>query len=140
MSINIASFSANSLGKICIARIMPRGLDLPHLKVLAPSRELLHAYKRGTIDWDGYSRVYWEEIAGRCKSSPAVWSGGRGLPADGEAQDMRQACLVFLLTSAAKRLGVEEISLCCHERPEDEHCHRKIIFDVLPPQIQGPRL
>lgn len=40
-----------------------KGLVDEYIRKLAPSRELLHAFKGGKLDWEGYRVRYFEEVA-----------------------------------------------------------------------------
>lgn len=41
-------------------------IDYQHMPQLAPTEEILTAYKKGNLDWEGYRRAFIELIAGRC--------------------------------------------------------------------------
>jgi len=119
---------------------MPHGASMPRIAILAPSYELLSAYKTGSMFWSQYERLYWNEVADRCKATPAIRRGAKELVSDGEAGHMRDGCLFYILRTACARLGTDEITLCCWEKADDPHCHRKLIYDALPVHVRGSRL
>ena len=140
--ISTAAFGTMATRPVCIARSMPRGLNIPHLVVLAPSWDLLDRWRDSNKSdecWSAYVRDYWSEIASRCKADESIWKGAHELLEQGLDTDMRGACLAYILKSLALKTGVNKITLCCYERPEDQWCHRKLIYDALPEQMKGVR-
>lgn len=141
-TVNVSQFQTIYPNRVCIARYMPRSLDIPHLKVLAPSPELRQQWRRSNKSdesWDHYVRSYWSEIASRCKHSQKIWHGAKSLLEQGLRADMRGACLAYVLKSAADSGGATELTLCCYEPPQAKYCHRKLIFDSLPEEMKGIR-
>ena len=140
--VNTAQLGCTLPDPVCIARSLPRTLDIPHLKILAPSWELLKRWRdsKGSDEcWSDYVRSYWSEIATRCKRDRKIWQGANQLLEHRLHADMRGACIAYVLQSAADRMGVNKLTLCCYERPEDQWCHRKLIYDALPKQMKGGR-
>lgn len=52
--------------RVLVTQYWPRGVAKAavdeYVRALAPSRELLHAFKRGEIDWAAYKTFYLEEM------------------------------------------------------------------------------
>ena len=90
--------------RVLTTQYWPRGIPKTavdeYIRKLAPSRELLHAFKRGQIDWDAFRSRYLQEM-----ESP-------------EAQ--AQVCR---LAEAAR---TEAITLMCACKDESE-CHRSLL-------------
>lgn len=89
---------------VSISRFNPRGFNGVSLKSLAPSRQLLSAYKKG-ISWEEYSKRYHLE----CLSSSIV-----------------KVALKSLLSLTHGR----DIVLCCYESPS-MNCHRFLLADFI---------
>jgi len=93
--------------RILATRFWPRGVkreaaDL-YLPDLAPSRELLAAFKAGEIDWRGFSRRYRKEMKGQTSLLRMLaW-----LDARGEAVTLMCAC------------------------ENTQHCHRFLLPDLV---------
>ena len=53
--------------RVLVTRYWPRGVPRAtvdeYVSALAPSRELLHAFKASTMDWDAFRRRYLEEMS-----------------------------------------------------------------------------
>ncbi len=54
--------------RVLVTQYWPRGIPRTavdeYVRRLAPSRDLLHAFKRGEIDWEAYKVSYREEMEG----------------------------------------------------------------------------
>lgn len=52
--------------RVLVTQYWPRGIPKTdvdeYVRKLGPSRELLHAFKRGEIDWSAYTTFYLEEM------------------------------------------------------------------------------
>lgn len=82
-------------------------------ELLIPEKTLWLGYKNEGLDWETFTKFYKRQI--------------------------RYLAVDKMLKKIAKHLGVEEITLCCYEAAADEKCHRKILFDRLPEEMQGER-
>ena len=95
--------------RILITRYRPRGLSkerlslTEHLKDVAPSVELLHDWKKGSISWSEYKKRYHREMS--------------------QQQDK--------INELAKKAGDKTITLLCFERGENPHCHRYLLKDLI---------
>jgi uncharacterized protein YeaO (DUF488 family) len=125
MKINTGAFGSKLPNKIAISNTAPNGvLTLQEIvETLGPGHELLlllipakwlwKDYKAGKINWAEYKIAYRAQI--------------------------RFVDLWTIMKVLCKHLGTAEITLCCYEAEKDEHCHRKLLFDWLPDDIQGER-
>lgn len=59
---NLRNVPENSV-VVSIAQFPPRGINIPCFKELAPSPELLSAYKQGRVDEQGYTSIFMEQLA-----------------------------------------------------------------------------
>src|ERR1700689_1144954 len=72
--------------RVLITRYYPRGVKKDRfddwVRPLSPTRELLSAYRKGSIGWDGFSMAFVREMRGSEESRAAVRalheSGGSG--------------------------------------------------------------
>jgi uncharacterized protein YeaO (DUF488 family) len=90
------------------ARGVPRAAVDEYVRILGPSRELLHAFKRGEISWSQYKDRYLAEM---------------------EGEDARRE--IKRLADVAKS---GTITLMCVCKDEDV-CHRTLLRDLI--QVQG---
>jgi len=91
-------------------RGVPRGAADEYVRALAPSEELLRAFKDGRIDWWTFRKRYLEEMKA----------------AESQAEVRRLAAL------AATR----PLTLMCVSR-EESRCHRSLLRDLV--AMTGPR-
>ncbi len=144
ITVNVSQFQTLFCpNQVCIARSMPQGLNIPHLKVLAPSPELLRQWcdsDKSKKSWVCYTRQYWDEISTRWSRNSRTYHGAtNGYRSDGRSVFSRSIYLAFVLRAAARTMEVNELTLCCYEKEMDEHCHRKLVFDALPEEMKGGR-
>jgi uncharacterized protein YeaO (DUF488 family) len=103
--------------RILITQYWPRGVSrarvTTYTRVLAPSREILHALKSGAISWSEYEARYLDEMRG-------------------EAAREQIAVL-------AQRARDETITLMCVCR-EDAQCHRRLLRDLIEAASEPPTL
>lgn len=94
--------------RVLASQYWPRGVRREkadrYICVLGPSRETLHAFKSGAIDWDEYARRYLEEIQ------------------NDEAQQALQE-----LTAVAAEGTVTLMCIC----RDEAHCHRRLLKDLI---------
>jgi len=86
------------------ARGIPKSAVGEYLHKLGPSRELLHAFKRGEIDWAAYKTLYLEEM-----------------------QNEETKSAIHRLAQLAQE---ETITLMCVCRDE-RICHRPLLRDLI---------
>ena len=100
--------------RVPVTRYWPRGVARAavdeYVSALAPSRELLHAFKDGAMDWDAFRERYLVEM-----SAPAS-----------------RAAIARL----AERAGSEPVTLLCVCR-EESRCHRSLLRELI--AKTGPR-
>jgi uncharacterized protein YeaO (DUF488 family) len=125
LKVNTGAFGSKLPNKIAVSNTAPAGvltlqevieqLGAGHelFRLLIPSVAQWKGYKDGSIDWIAFQRVYRKRII--------------------------YLDLGMIMAAIADHLNVDEITLCCYEAEKDEHCHRKLIFDYLPEDIQGAR-
>ena len=94
--------------RILVTQYWPRGVPGTavdeYVRRLAPSRELLHAFKRGDIGWEGFRAGYLQEMENE------------------EAQkDIRRL---------AERARSEPLTIMCVCRDESS-CHRTLLRDLI---------
>jgi len=96
--------------RILVTRYWPRGMDREGLRItgrmrsdLAPSARLLKAWKSGTITWTAYVESYYQEMGVRSAEIAALAAKARG----------------------------GTITLLCHEREGDPHCHRHLLKEMI---------
>ena len=95
--------------RLLVTRFWPRGLSKAKLALtawlrsLAPSRELLKAWKTGEASWKGYQARYKKEMA--------------------EQQDEIQKLAI--------KAAQGTITLLCFEREGDPHCHRHLLKQMI---------
>jgi len=77
-----------------------------YMPVLAPTKELLSAYKDGKIDWPEYERIYNELLAARRPE------------------------LLFALDDYSGATPLDKICLLCTEKTADK-CHRRLVVEYL---------
>ena len=91
--------------RILVSRYWPRGLSQKrlslkeHLKDVAPSIELLQAWKTGNISWGEYEKRYHQEMS-----------------------QQRQK-----IEQLTKKASCKTITLLCFEREDNPHCHRYLL-------------
>jgi len=94
--------------RVLTTNYWPRGISREragtYLRVLAPSRELLHAFKEGRIDWEAYRVRYLAEMA----------------EADAQAEIGR-------LAELAETQIVTVMCVCREER----QCHRSLLRELI---------
>ena len=100
----------NGIGdKISIARFNPKWLNENELfawcSSLAPSKELLNAYKYNRLTWEEYTKRYLKEIEESEKAQ----------------MDFSSIC-VHLING-------KDITLYCYEKPSD-NCHRFLLAEL----------
>ena len=95
--------------RILVTRYWPRGMSKERvacsqwLRDLAPSTDLLKAWKAGDISWSDYTRRYREQMSG---------------------QEER-------IRTLASRAAQRTITLLCFEREADPHCHRHLLKKMI---------
>jgi hypothetical protein len=122
LRVNTGNWSSGLANPVSVANTQPG--DLPRLHILVPEWDIVRAYRAGIMDWEVYTESYSRKLARRLSE--------KGLPGNGPR--MR---IVYVLTSAAVKLGVDEITLCCWEAEDNPHCHRKLIYHWLPEVMKG---
>lgn len=104
--------AADDGARVLTTNYWPRGVSREragtYMRVLAPSRELLRAFKDGVIDWAGYEPRYLDEMRG-------------------EKQREEIAAL-------AERARVETITVMCACKEEAE-CHRRLLRQLIERQM-----
>ena len=94
--------------RVLVTRYWPRGVARAavdeYVSALAPSRELLHAFKDGAMDWDAFRERYLAEM-----SAP---------PARAE------------IARLAERAASEPVTLLCVCR-EESRCHRSLLRELV---------
>ena len=121
MKINVANFSSALPNKLSIANSVPNGVSMRTVKGLfptlaafiVPSWSLVKGYKDKKVSWGAYTRIYYENLAG--------------------------VDLVSALKKLCALAGQDELTLCCWEGKDEEECHRKLLYDMLPENIRGVR-
>jgi len=100
--------------RVLATRYWPRGVARAavdeYVSALAPSRELLHAFKDGAMDWDAFRERYLEEM-----SAPAARAE---------------------IARLAERAASEPVTLLCVCRQESR-CHRSLLRELI--AKTGPR-
>ena len=100
--------------RVLVTRYWPRGVARAavdeYVSALAPSRELLHAFKDGAMDWDAFRERYLVEM-----SAPAARAE---------------------IARLAERAGSEPVTLLCVCR-EESRCHRSLLRELI--AKTGPR-
>ena len=94
--------------RVLATQYWPRGIPETaadeYVRKLGPSRDLLHAFKRGEIDWEGYKLRYLKEMESEAAKSE-----------------------IHRLAKAARS---ERITLMCVCKYEDA-CHRSLLRDLI---------
>lgn len=85
---------------VSISRTCPKGVRIPTYTPLAPSWDILNAYKNGSLDWNGYVERYQKEIL----------------------EKLDRAQVLYDLYGLA---GSNEVTLVCWER-SGSFCHRHL--------------
>jgi uncharacterized protein YeaO (DUF488 family) len=80
---------------------------------LVPSWGLVQGFKDKTVSWAAYTKIYQERLSSLDLS-----------------RAMKKLCTL---------VGSDELVLCCWEGADDEHCHRKLLYDMLPDDMKGVR-
>ena len=100
--------------RVLVTRYWPRGVAKAavdeYVSALAPSRELLHAFKASTMDWDAFRERYLVEM-----SAPAARAE---------------------IARLAERPASEPVTLLCVCRDES-HCHRTLLLELVT-GVAGP--
>jgi len=95
--------------RILVTRYWPRGISRDRLAIidwmrnLAPSKELLHDWKKQTITWQEYTLRYHQEMR-------------------------EQQAAIKELADRAKR---GTITLLCFEREDEPCCHRHLLKELI---------
>lgn len=125
MRINVSAFGARLPNKIAISNtapansrtlqtiIMELGPGHELFQRLIPDKKIWFDYKRGEITWEQFEVAYQTQI---------------------EFLNLRKIMRIL-----CNHLGAEEITLCCWEAANDEHCHRKLLFDNFHDSYMGVR-
>jgi uncharacterized protein YeaO (DUF488 family) len=121
MRINVANFSSKLPNKLSIANSTPKGVKMRTVKSVFPTLAafivppwgLVKSYKDGKLSWEAYTRIYYESLS---------------------KVDLRGA-----MKKLCDLVGHDEVSLCCWEGVDEEQCHRKLLYDLLPKDIRGVR-
>jgi len=94
--------------RVLVTRYWPRGVAKAavdeYVSALAPSRELLHTFKDGAMDWDAFRERYMVEM-----SAPASRAE---------------------IARLAERAAAEPVTLLCVCR-EDARCHRSLLRELV---------
>ena len=75
------------------------------VRALSPSRELLFSYRRGRIDWDGFTAAFIGELSDNPEALETIWA-------------LRQAS------------KTKNVTLLCYEK-EGAPCHRHIVRELI---------
>src|SRR5690349_13921357 len=89
---------------------------------LGPSQELLDGFRAGEIAWTEFSRRYKDELfedSGVDRRSPTIKNHG-------------QKFTLRLLQELGRR---GPVTLLCHCRKEEQHCHRHLLKKILEGRI-----
>jgi uncharacterized protein YeaO (DUF488 family) len=125
MRINVSAFGNRLPNKIAISNTAPpkvktlqsiiEELGPGHelFELLIPGKDIWLDYKKRAITWKQFEVAYQAQI---------------------EFLNLRKMMRVL-----CNHLGAEEITLCCWESSDDEHCHRKILFDNFHDSYMGVR-
>lgn len=126
IKVNVAAFGAKMPNKIAISNTAPPGIQTLQeivkelgehdvFSLLIPDKTLVKLYKAGGMTWEAFRHGYVIQV--RYLNLPKI---------------MGKLCRCY---------GGDdnEITLCCYEAATDEHCHRKILYDMLPEEIRGER-
>lgn len=122
MIVHVANFSSQLPGrKVCIANSVPNGVKMRTLKrvfptlaqFIIPSWGLVKGFKDGKITWEVYTRIYLEQL--------------------------QNVNLGKALEKLGTLLEADQIVLCCWEGKDDPHCHRKLLYDLIPEDMRGER-
>jgi uncharacterized protein YeaO (DUF488 family) len=94
--------------RVLATRYWPRGIDRKtvdeYVATLAPSRELLHQYRQGQLDWPRYRLQYLKEM-----------------------QDERAMAQIHRLTKLARSEVVTVMCVCA----EEDRCHRSLLRELI---------
>ena len=108
--------------RILATRFRGRGLSTSRYDVwmpnLGPSEKLLRAFLSGGIEWDEFSRCYRKEL----QESESIDRRNRVIKNHGQKFTLR------LLQQLARRFPV---TLLCHCKEDEAHCHRHVLRRVL---------
>lgn len=118
--VHVASFWTKSkrTSRYSISVSQPKRLyQLPELDHLAPKWENIKAFKNQEITWEEYTNRYLELLKQRFEDP------------------LGESILEYL----SAQTNLNNITLCCWEKEDDPHCHRKIVYDLIPERHQGER-
>jgi uncharacterized protein YeaO (DUF488 family) len=94
--------------RVLVTQYWPRGISQEavdeYLRVLAPSRALLHSFKDGILDWNRYSNQYLAEMSGEA-----------------------QRAEIHRLAKVARSERVTVMCVC----KDAEQCHRSLLRDLI---------
>jgi uncharacterized protein YeaO (DUF488 family) len=92
--------------RICVMRRIKADFDFDvWLPALAPSNELLDAYRSGETDWDNFERLFQKEVLENEEKKPYL-------------EMLQYLCEHYAVT------------LLCHEET-DEKCHRRLLIEKI---------
>lgn len=114
---------------IAICRKNPEVYCGASIKELAPSLELLHAYKKGEIDTDYYTEKYNEEVLKGLSEKMILDLIYEKIPED------IKGILANEKYCFAEESSELKVVLLCYE-PEGEFCHRHLLAEYLRNQLQ----
>lgn len=92
---------------VSVANSAPQGVTIPRIHEVVPPWELVDAWRRGEISWDGYTERYCAQLAKLDKES---------------------------ILNKIRRLG-KNVALLCWEN-NDKPCHRHILAEWLGCDVQ----
>ena len=107
----IRKFPSN-VSPISIARFTPKGVDIPCILELAPTKEILLKYKEDG-NTDNYIKAYNEQVLDKYNTDEFISLIEKASGIKGVADSMNK-----------------HVALCCFEKSED-FCHRHLIADRL---------
>ena len=101
--------------RVLITRYWPRGVPKAtvdeYLRALAPTRELLHGFKAGRLEWDGFRQQYLEQM--------------RAPEASAEIKRL------------AEQASAQPTTLMCVCKDQDR-CHRTLLRDLITNSTTSP--
>lgn len=129
MKINTGSFWSQLPNKYSIANSQPKyPQQFKRLDLLVPDWAIVSGYKDNELSWEEYTSQYVARLAKILDPSNLN---------SVLFENTVDKLIIRYLQTVVNEDQCEELTLCCWEKESDPHCHRKILFGLIPEEYRG---